>query len=142
MKNVITLIIITLVIASCGTKKEMVEETPTVETPTVEKVRPKPQTRDRKAKPRVDLDLLIAQLGLSEAQEEEFSLMWNNTADAMMLAREEEDRNALRTKMKAVRDERQAGVKSILTPAQLTKYYKIMDENRKKMGGAPIKRGG
>jgi len=139
MKNILVLIIFSFLIASCGTKKEMV-----VETPVVEEAPPEPQLRDRKNKPRVDLDQLIAQLGLSEAQEEEFTYMWNKTADDMINAREKNagNRDAMRTNMMAIRDERQAGVKGILTAAQLTKYYEIMDESRKKMGGAPIKRGG
>lgn len=140
MKNILALVIFSFLMASCGTKKEMVAETPTVE-----EAPPAPQPRDGKGKrPRVDLDELIAQLGLSEAQEEAFIAMWNKTTDDMMNAREEHagNRDALRSKMKAVRDERLAGLKNILTDAQLTRYYQIMDENRKKMGGAPIKRGG
>lgn len=141
MKNILGLIVLTIMIASCGSTKEATVDTP----PAVEEAPPAPQTMTRQfKKPNIDAEQLVAQLGLSIEQEKAFLEMWYKTSDAMVNVRQEHegDRDALRSNMKAIRDERNAGLNSILTEAQLIKYYEIMDENRKKMGGAPIRRGG
>jgi len=141
MKNIIALIFVTILIASCGSTKETIVEAP----PAVEEAQPAPQILNRKIKkPRIDAEQLVAQLGLNELQEKAFLEMWYKTQDDMMNVRQEHvgDKDAMISKMKAIRDERNAGLKSILTDAQMAKYNEIMNANRKKMGGAPIKHGG
>lgn len=140
MKNILALLFIGLMICSCGSTKEVVEET----TPeVVEEVEPKPRGHEGR-KPRVDVDDLVAQLGLSEEQETEFLEMWYGSQDKLRAIREEHrgDRSTMREEMKALREKRNTELETILTEAQLKKYYEILDANRRKMGGKPKRHGG
>lgn len=141
MKNILALLFIGLMICSCGSTKEaVVEEAPPV---AVGETEPKPRQRDGK-KPRIDVDDLIAQLGLTEEQEPAFLEMWYGAQDKLMAIREEHrgNRSAMREAMKALREERNTQLETILTEDQLTKYYEILDANRRKMGGGAKRHGG
>ncbi len=132
MKNVLVLLLVGLMVVSCGSTKEMEEEV-VVETPT-EKIEPTAQTMTRHKRGGVDAEQLAAQLDLTVDQEELFIDVWNNTTEAFKNARidNKDDKSAMIAAMKAVRETRNAEFSKILTSAQLAKYYEIMQSNRGK----------
>ncbi len=120
-------------IMSCGSTNEAVQK------PVIDEGLTKRQSvaGQPSKKPAVDPEQLAAQLGLSEEKTDEFVTMWNSTAESMRLVRKEHnggDRKVLFAKMKEVKDERDEGLQTILTDAQLSHFYEIMAKNRSKIG--------
>ncbi|MFT6783420.1 MAG: hypothetical protein ACJA1A_003360 [Saprospiraceae bacterium] len=135
------LIVFMFSLSSCKTKKEI----PVVEEEKV--VSPNYPNRDipvatagkagrseRFRKPKIDPEQVIAQLGLSEAQEKPFLDFWEKNQAEMDKLRSDsgEDRMAMRDKMKAFRETSQAEIEKILTPEQYVKYKRILAEDRMK----------
>ncbi len=132
MKNIIALVFIGLMIMSCGTTQEV-----EVQKPVVAKELPKRQSSDQPKKRRsVDPEQLAAQLGLSDDKTDEFVSMWNSTTESMRLVRKEYregDKEVLFAKMQEVKNQRDEGLKTILTSSQLARFHQIMAKNRQKM---------
>ena len=141
MKYIIQAIILIVFMSSCKTKKEI----PVVEEEKV--VSSKIENRDievgtagingrseRFRKPKIDPEQVIAQLGLSEAQEKPFLDYWEKNQAEMDKLRSESggDRMAMRDKMKAFKENSQAEIEKILTPEQFVKYKRILAEDRMK----------
>lgn len=133
MRNIILLLLIGCVAFSCGTTTEA-----EVQKPVVEEGLPKRQSVNTPKKKHggVDPEQVAAQMGLSEEKTDEFVSMWNGMNEKMRKVRaeyREGDQKVLFSKMKEVKDEREAALQSILSKPQLTMFYEIMAENRSKM---------
>ena len=137
MKNIIAFIFIGLMVASCSTTQEV-----EVKKPVVDNVYEKRRSSDQpKKKANLDPEQMVAMLGLSEKKAEEFIVMWETTGTAMRKVRREHmgDRDMLRQKMGEVKDQRDHGLQTILTPEQLQRLHVIM---KKHGGGVKAKRKG
>lgn len=78
-------------------------------------------------------------LGLDEDQQAKVLALNTEMAESMKAMREETqgddvDRDAMREKMKTIRDEQTAKLKEILTDAQYEKYEKYLEERRGNRG--------
>jgi len=146
MKNILALLIMGLFVVSCGSTKEIQEEEVVVEEETrqAKTTDNVAQNANRAKKRGTDPEQLAAQLGLSEEQEVEFVSLWESTGKQMRETRQENKGNseALLTTMKAIKNERVSGLKRILTSAQMSKYYEIMEMNRSKFKGKGERRRG
>ena len=128
-------------LSSCKTKKEIsvVEEEKVVSPNYTNRDIPvategKTGRSERFRKPKIDPEQVIAQLGLSEAQEKPFLDYWEKNQAEMDKLRSESggDRMAMRDKMKAFKENSQAEIEKILTPEQFVKYKRILAEDRMK----------
>jgi len=130
MRNIFILMFMVAIFASCGSTAE-------VQKPVVGEGLPEREASNRpQRKPALDAEQLAAQLGLSDEKTDEFVTMWNTTGDKMRQVRRdyrEADANTRIAKMQEVKAERDAGLESILTDAQLDMFYEIMAKNRPKM---------
>lgn len=89
---------------------------------------------------------MYAELGLSEAQQTKMKTIQEGTKSKMQAMRAEmrdgsTSREAMRTKMEAIRTAELAEVKQILTTEQFTKYEQML-KDRPKRGGRGGGRGG
>ena len=143
MKNIFVLLLVALMVASCGSTKDVEAVEEDLSTTHVRKQAPQTMTREKR-RSSIDAEQLAAQLGLTEAQEVPFIKMWNSTTEKMQKVRIENrgNREALTSGMKAVKAEREDGLESILTDDQMTLYYEIMTHNRGKVDGTLQKRKG
>ena len=136
MKNLLALLFSGLIVISCGSTKDMEEVEEEAATP--ELVQPKPQEAGTRATRNsgIDIDKVIAQLGLSEAQEEEFLLMWNTTEEQMKKVRMEYagQRDLLLPNLRAIKNERFEAIDRILSPEQFQKYRELMSSKRRNAG--------
>jgi len=141
MKNIIALVFIGMMIMSCGTTQEV-----EVQKPVISEELPKRQSSNQPQKRRsVDPEQLAAQLGLSDEKTDEFVAMWNSTTESMRLVRKEYrdgDKEVLFAKMQEIKNQRDEGLKTILSDAQLATFYQIMAKNRQKMPSHMKRRSG
>lgn len=88
---------------------------------------------NRPRRQEIDVDQLISQLGLNEEQEIEFLKVWDGNNAKMKALREKAkgDRMGMREGMMELREERMAGIKSVLTAEQMAKYQEIMAKRRR-----------
>jgi hypothetical protein len=141
MKYIIQAFILIVFLSSCKTTKEVVVaeeekivspniENRDIEVGTVGKI----GRNERLRKPKIDPEQIIAQLGLSEAQEKPFLDFWEKNQAEMDKLRNESggDRMAMREKMKAFRENSKAEIEKLLTPEQFTQYKRILAEDRMK----------
>ena len=128
MRYIMALMILAFAVISCGTTQEV-----EVVTPEPAKELPPRQSADQpQRKPAFDIEKLLAHLALSEEREAEFLNMWNDTRDRMRQTRIEyrEDRPLMMEKLREVKADRDEGLRTILTPSQLSEYYEYMSKNR------------
>ena len=129
MKNILSLIFLAVLVISCGTTQEV-----ELEKPKTHESMPKPRAANKPAKTSAsDIEGIVAQLGLPEDTEAEFLNMWYKTEDKMRKVRIQykDDSDQLRNNMVAVKNERERGLNSILSPNQVTHFYEILAKNRK-----------
>ncbi len=141
MKYIIQAFILIVFMSSCKTTKEIpvVEEEKVVSPNLAKRDIPvatagKTGRSERFRKPTIDPEQVIAQLGLSEAQEKPFLDFWEkNQAEMDKLRSESEgDRMAMREKMKAFRENSKTEIEKLLTPEQFAQYKRILAEDRMK----------
>lgn len=133
IKNIITITLLTIIVASCGSTKEVNEDMAKGEVTNTEnrnrgpKIKQGTELQNRPNKKAIDPEQLVAQLGLDEETEEKFLTIWEGSATKLKTIREEskDDKFAMRDKMKALREERQNGLKEILTKEQLAKLKQL-----------------
>lgn len=140
MKIIFQILILTLVLASCKTKKdipaqiEKEEQSELLEEKNIPVPELKKMPRDeRLRRPKIDPEQIVAQLGLDMAQEEKFLEYWERNQSEMKRLREESkgsDRYLSREKIKEVMERGREEVQSILTPEQFTQYKKILAKDR------------
>ena len=132
MRNIIIALILGMVITSCGSTTEIESEEPAVS----EGIPKNEKSYTPQRKSGNDAEKIAEQIGLSKSRSEEFVTMWNSTESKLRQVRKEymnDDKQVLISKMQEVKDERDAGLRSILTDAELTRFYKIMVNNRPKL---------
>jgi len=128
MRNIVVMLALGFLVMSCGTTQEVESVKPTID-----ESMPEPQSsKTPEKKAAFDIEEIIAQLGLSEEKEAEFLNMWSATGDKMRKVRNEyrDYPDRLRQNMVAVKNERDEGIRSILSPTQMSHFYEIMAKNR------------
>jgi len=129
-----------LIVASCKSKKEAVTEAATetaVEaTEEVRKESPKRgggSLEERLAKQ----EEMYTSLGISEDQKVQFRAIETKYAEKLRAARESAGGNkeAMRTAMRTVQDDKMGEISNILSPDQFTKYKTLLSEMRQDRRG-------
>lgn len=139
IKNILILFAIIFTFTACKSTKETVIEEKVESSTTIPDAHERGTSMgdrtlpNRPRRQQLDPEKLVAQLGLSELQEEEFLALWTGNEEKMKALRENAkgDRMGMREGMKKLRDERKEGIESILTEDQMAKFTEIMNSMRR-----------
>jgi hypothetical protein len=146
MQRLLLLILLVsgLMTTSCNSSKATAQTTPKTNTEATA-ARPAGQQGARQGRPGLDLDAMATQLGLDAAQTVKFKEISERYATQAREMRQSAggDRQAMRSKMEALRANQEKEMSAILTAEQQAAYAKIQEEmeaqrrNRGGQGGRP-----
>jgi len=147
MRYTILLLSILFMFSACKTKQELVEEKPE---PMIDitkksddsKIGPPitvdgvagDRTPTRKRRKKLDPDVVISMLELSEEQEVQFLQIWNDTETKMAEVRKNSsgDRQAMREAMRSLSSERNQALEAVFDAEQMKRFRSMIPKGRKR----------